>query len=280
MTTLARDADPAAPTAGLTVRLTGVSVSFAGSGERLQALDGVDLEVPAGSFTVVIGPNGCGKSTLLRTMAGLVRPDAGSLLLDDGRRATPPVAGSSRVGLVFQQPRLVPWLSTIDNVALPMALAGAPAAERSARAVEALDRVGLADAAHLYPRELSGGMAQRAALGRALVGDPLLLLLDEPFTALDALTRERFNTELERIWLERRRTVVMVTHSVGEAVEMADRVIVMSARPGRVAFSIQVDIPRPRRTLQPDPSRLATEAAVREALAAVHPPALSPWTDQ
>lgn len=281
MTTSARESNPLATAAGLAVRLAGVSVSFPARGGAVQALDGLDLEIPAGSFTVIIGPNGCGKSTLLRTVAGLVRPDVGRVLLGDGLGAAPPTAGSPSVGLAFQQPRLVPWLSTLDNVALPMALAGVSAAVRTARAMEALDRVGLAGAARLGPRQLSGGMAQRAALARALIRNPPVLLLDEPFSALDALTRERFNTELERIWMERRRTVIMVTHAVGEAVELADRVVVMSARPGRAAHILPVDLPRPRRaTVAGAPATAALEAAVRDALADVHPPELSPWLDR
>ena len=187
---------------------------------ELVALESLSLELAAGSITALIGPNGCGKSTALRLMAGLLTPDQGSVLLDDG---SAPVPGDGRVGLVFQQPRLVPWLSAFDNVALPLTLARVPLDERRERVSTSLERVGLAEAAHLRPRELSGGMAQRAALARALVNDPPLLLLDEPFSALDALSREAFDGELQRLWMERPRTVALVTHSVSEAVRMADR---------------------------------------------------------
>jgi NitT/TauT family transport system ATP-binding protein len=261
--------------AGLGISLQGVDARFATASGTIDALEELDLEVLPGSFTVVIGPNGCGKSTLLRVVAGLKSPDAGHVTV--GRAG--PVAGDGRVGLSFQQPRLVPWRSVLDNVALPMELAGVASDERRARATDALAQVGLVAAARLRPRELSGGMAQRAALARALVGDPPVLLLDEPFSALDALTRETFDAELQRLWLERRRTVVFVTHSVAEAVALADRVVVMTPRPGRVARIVEVDLPRPRPVaLAGDPraAKLATE--VREALASVHALELRPWS--
>jgi NitT/TauT family transport system ATP-binding protein len=185
------------------------------------------------------------------------------------------------VGLAFQQPRLLPWLSTLDNVALPLTLQGILAADVRTRAQEALERVGLADAAGLRPAHLSGGMAQRAGLARALISDPPILLLDEPFSALDALTREAFDGELQRLWMDRPRTVVLVTHSVSEAVRMADRIVVMTARPGSVARIIPVDLARPRpATLSGDPTAAGIDAATRAALAEVHPPELTPWLDR
>jgi NitT/TauT family transport system ATP-binding protein len=259
---------------GLGISLEGVDARFATAAGTIDALSGLDLEVAAGSFTVVIGPNGCGKSTLLRVVAGLKAPDAGRVLVGGAG----PLAGDGRVGLCFQQPRLVPWRSVLDNVALPMELAGIGPDERRRRASDALAQVGLDSAAGLRPRELSGGMAQRAALARALVVDPPVLLLDEPFSALDALTRETFDAELQRLWLERPRTVVFVTHSVAEAVALADRVVVMTPRPGSVARILEVDLPRPRPVaLAGDPraARLATE--VREVLASVHAFELRPW---
>ena len=262
-------------TDALDVRLDDVTVRFGAARDELTAVAGLSLEVPAGSFTVVIGPNGCGKSTLLRLVAGLLAPASGDVRV--GGNA--PAAGDGRVGLAFQQPRLVPWRSTLDNVALPLELAGATAEERRDRATDALERVGLATAGRLRPRELSGGMAQRAALARALIGDPAVLLLDEPFSALDALTRETFDAELQRLWLDRRRTVILVTHSVAEAVRLADRVVVMTPRPGRVARLVSVDLPRPRPVdLTGDPRGAALAAEVRSTLAESHADELRPWS--
>jgi NitT/TauT family transport system ATP-binding protein len=261
----------------LRVTVEDARVHFGARGAGVTAIDGLSLDVPAGSFTVVIGPNGCGKSTLLRLVAGLLAPDAGTVRVD----GSIPVAGDGRVGLAFQQPRLVPWRSTLENVALPLELAGVGAATRRAAALETLERVGLAGAAALRPRELSGGMAQRASLARALITDPPVLLLDEPFSALDALTRETFDAELQRLWLERRRTVVLVTHSVPEAISLADRVVVMTPRPGRVARVVAVDLPRPRPADLGGDARAASLAAeVRDALAAAHAIELRPWAEQ
>ena len=269
---------PAAPAAGLRVRIDAVSFAFRVADGRLPALDTLSLEVPPGSFTVVIGPNGCGKSTLLRLIAGLLQPDAGQVMLGEGGDASPPRPGDPRIGICFQQPRLLPWLTATENVALPLALDGIPPVERTARAAEALARVGLADAAELRPAELSGGMAQRIGLARALITDPPVLLLDEPFSALDLLTREAFDTELQELWLQRRRTLILVTHSVGEAVRLADRVAVMTARPGSVAQAVEVDLPRPRRvSLTTDERAMEAETAIRKVLASVHPPELAPW---
>ncbi len=262
---------------GLDVAIDGVGVHFASPAGELQALAGCSLEATAGSFTVIIGPNGCGKSTLLRLAAGLLAPSAGAVLVGGAA----PRAGDGRVGLAFQQPRLVPWRSVIDNVALPLELDGTPTGERRQRGREALERVGLAGVADLRPRELSGGMAQRAGLARALIGDPPVLLLDEPFSALDALTRETFDAELQRLWLERRRTVILVTHSVSEAVALADRVVVMTPRPGRVARLVEVDLPRPRSSeLIGDPRAAELAAEIRGALASAHALELRPWAEQ
>ncbi|HEX2767625.1 MAG TPA: ABC transporter ATP-binding protein [Candidatus Limnocylindria bacterium] len=260
----------------LALAIDGVGLRFGDGPSAVQALTGCTLDVPAGSFTVVIGPNGCGKSTLLRLVAGLLPPTSGSVVV--GGRA--PVAGDGRVAIAFQQPRLLPWRSTLENVATPLEVAGVPVAERERRARVALDRVGLGSVAGLRPRALSGGMAQRAALARALVIDPPVLLLDEPFSALDALTRETFDLELQRLWLERPRTVVLVTHSVPEAVTLADRVVVMTPRPGRVARVVEVDLPRPRPVdLEGNPRAAAFVAQVREALAAGHASELRSWSE-
>ncbi|HEX7066588.1 MAG TPA: ATP-binding cassette domain-containing protein [Candidatus Limnocylindria bacterium] len=262
---------------GLDLSIDDVALRFATPSGPLTALEHCSLEIPAGSFTVIIGPNGCGKSTLLRLLAGLLAADDGRVTVG-GAPARP---GDPRVGLAFQQPRLVPWRSTIDNVALPLELAGVPVATRRERAAAALERVGLAAAADLRPRELSGGMAQRAALARALITDPSVLLLDEPFSALDALTRETFDAELQRLWLERRRTVALVTHSVPEAVALGDRVAVMTPRPGRVARVVPVDLPRPRPAeMLGDPRAAEIAAEIREVLAAAHAVELRPWAEQ
>ena len=268
---------PIPSAAGLGIEVAGVGMRFASPDGWLQALDRVDLAVEPGSFTVLIGPNGSGKSTLLRLVAGLLEPTQGSVRVG----GTAPRPGDGRVGLVFQQPRLVPWRSTLDNVGMPLEVAGVPLAERRGLAAEALERVGLGAAARLRPRELSGGMAQRAALARALVTGPACLLLDEPFSALDALTRETFNGELQRLWLERRCTVLLVTHSVTEAVSLGDRVVVMTPRPGRVARVVTVDLPRPRGALLlGDPRAAAIAAEVRDALASAHALELRPWHDE
>jgi NitT/TauT family transport system ATP-binding protein len=260
--------------AALPISFSGVSRRFESQGGAVDALGALDLEIAAGSFTVVIGPNGCGKSTLLRLVAGLLPPTGGRVLVG----GTEPRAGDGRVGIAFQQPRLIPWRSVLDNVALPMEVAGVAAPIRRERAEVALARVGLSGAATLRPRELSGGMAQRAALARALVDDPPVLLLDEPFSALDALTRETFDAELQRLWLQRPRTIVLVTHSVSEAVALADRIVVMTPRPGRVARNVDVDLARPRSAvISGDPRAAAIAATVRDALVSAHAVELRPW---
>jgi NitT/TauT family transport system ATP-binding protein len=220
-----------------------VAVSFSRPDRgRLAALEGIDLEVAPGEVVALIGPNGCGKSTLLRVVAGLLRPDRGSVSLD-GHRVTEPDPG---IGLVFQEPRLLPWRSVTANVGYPLEIAGWPPERRATRVTELLDLVGLEGAASLRPSELSGGMRQRAAIARALALEPSVLLLDEPFSALDALTRERFNVELLDLWTGTGATILLVTHSIPEAIFLADRVVVLSPRPGRVIGDIEVPIPRPR----------------------------------
>ncbi len=209
----------------------------------VRALDGITLEARSGEFIALVGPSGCGKSTLLRLLAGLLRPTEGRILFD-GRVLRGP---RPDIGLVFQEVNLLPWRTVEANVRLPLEILGTPRAEADARVREMLDLVGLRGFENAYPRQLSGGMQQRAALARALVKLPRLLLLDEPFGALDALTRERMNLELLRIWAHHRQTTVMVTHSIQEAVFVADRVWVMTPRPGRIAGSVSIaDLPRPR----------------------------------
>jgi NitT/TauT family transport system ATP-binding protein len=261
----------------LAVRLDGVRHAFRGPVGELLALEGISLAIPAESFTVIIGPNGSGKSTLLRLVAGLLSPTAGAVRIGDGPAATPPRAGDGRTGLAFQQPRLLPWLTVLDNVALPLAIAGRPEPERRFRAGRALERVGLAGAEGLRPRELSGGMAQRAGLARALIAEPPVLLLDEPFSALDALTREAFDDQLQRLWMERPRTVLMVTHSVSEAVRMADRIVVLTARPGSVGAVVPVELPRPR-PVQQTAEAVELDRSVRTVLAQHAQTDLAAWS--
>lgn len=263
---------------GPAITIEGLAVSFPAPTGTLTALGGFSASIRQGELVAVIGPNGCGKSTLLRAIAGLVPPSAGRIGL--GPDSALPRAGDGRVGLVFQQPRLLGWRSALENVALPLELAGSPQAKRREAAERALGQVGLADVGEVRPRELSGGTQQRVALARSLVTDPPVLLLDEPFSALDALSREAFDAQLESLWLAQRRTVVLVTHSVGEAIQLADRVWVMTPRPGRVAADIQVRLARPRRSgVTPVSGLAAVEAQVREALAAVHAPELEGWAE-
>jgi NitT/TauT family transport system ATP-binding protein len=207
------------------------------------ALDEVALTVEQGRFTVIVGPSGCGKSSLLMMLAGLRAPSSGTILCD-GRPITAP--DPNRVGVVFQEANLFPWLNALDNVAFPLTLRRVAKAERRVQARAMLDLVGLSDAASRYPHELSGGMKQRVSIARGLVQDPPVLLLDEPFAALDEQTRMAMGEELLRIWAATRKTVVFVTHSLTEAVYLADEVLVMSARPGRIIDRMPVLLPRPR----------------------------------
>ena len=208
----------------------------------LSALEDVSLQVRGGEFVAIVGPSGCGKSTLLRILGGLLVPTAGAVYLD-GRPLTSP---QRQVAYVFQNVNLLPWRTVLRNVLLPLDVAGTARAEAVSRAENVLALVGLDGFADLYPRELSGGMAQRVAIARALVAEPELLLLDEPFGALDALSREQMNLELLRIWRARQVTAVMVTHDLQEAIFLADRVLVMSSRPGQIRAEVKVDLPRPR----------------------------------
>jgi NitT/TauT family transport system ATP-binding protein len=224
------------------VRITELSKTF--HKRHLTALEGVSLTLRHGTFTSVIGPSGCGKSTLLKIMAGLIPATSGEILLQGM-----PVTGPRQdIGIMFQQPTLLPWRTSIQNVLLPIEIrSGAAAAEAKAEdALQLLELVGLEGFDRVHPHELSGGMAQRVAICRMLITGPAILLLDEPFGALDELTREYMNVELQRICRERDATTFMVTHAIPEAVFLADRVLVMSARPGRIAEVVEVDLPRPR----------------------------------
>ncbi|MFN8594570.1 MAG: ABC transporter ATP-binding protein [Anaerolineae bacterium] len=231
---------------------------------HVEALDDISFEIKPGEFVCIVGPSGSGKSTLLRILAGLVEPQQGRVWLDGQRVAAP----ARSIGLVFQKANLMPWRTVHDNIALPLELEGRSGAEIADRVTPLIETVGLSGFADSYPRGLSGGMEQRVAIARALVHRPSILLLDEPFGSLDALTRERMALELARIWALQRTTVVMVTHSIQEAVFLADRIFVFSERPGHIAREVQVTLPRPR-----DLGLLQNEAfteiagQVREAIA-------------
>jgi sulfonate transport system ATP-binding protein len=206
----------------------------------VHALDAVSLDVAAGEIVAVIGGSGCGKSTLLRAASGLDRPTQGSVKLDGEAIAAP----HEKIGVIFQEPRLLPWLSVADNVGF--GIVKLPKPEQQRRIAAALERVGLTDKAAMWPRELSGGQAQRVAIARALVPRPEVLLLDEPFSALDAFTRADLQDHLLALWADVRPTLIHVTHDVDEAIVLADRVVVMRPRPGRIADEIVIDLPRPR----------------------------------
>lgn len=248
--------------ASLAVRQLSVTYHAPGGG-LLPALGPITLEIEAGAFVCLVGPSGCGKSTLVRVLAGLQRPTHGEALLDHQ-----PISGPSRrVGLMFQEANLMPWRTVQDNIALPLEVAGTPASERSSVVRDLLPLLGLEEFADAYPGELSGGMAQRAAIGRVLAQRPDVLLLDEPFGALDALTREQISFDLLRVWARERQTAFMVTHDIREAALLADRVLVMSRRPGRIVADIPIPLPRPRQ-LADVYSEVFTETA-REIRAAI-----------
>ena len=213
-----------------------------GDGGVLRAVGPISFSIEAGQFVSLVGPSGCGKSTLIRVAAGLLAPTNGRVLLD-GATITEP---SPRIALMFQNANLMPWRTVYDNIALPLELSGVPVRERARVVFGLLPTLGLADFASAYPGELSGGMAQRVALGRVLIQRPNVLLLDEPFGALDAMTREQVSADLISICQIEQQTVLMVTHDINEAVLMSDRVLVMSRRPGRLSADIKVSMPRPR----------------------------------
>jgi len=212
------------------------------AGDRVTALEAISLRVRREEFVSVVGPSGCGKSTLLKIVAGLIAPSRGEVSVN----GTPVRGPLPNVGMVFQSPVLLPWKTILNNVLFPIKILRRDVAAHRETAMGLLRLAGLADAGHRYPSELSGGMQQRAALCRALVHDPGLLLMDEPFGALDAMTRDDMNVELLRIWSERKKTVLFITHSISEAVFLSDTVVVMTPRPGRIDCIIPIDLPRPR----------------------------------
>jgi NitT/TauT family transport system ATP-binding protein len=213
------------------------------AGDAVTALDRISLDIRADEFLTIVGPSGCGKSTLLKLLGGVIAPSEGRILVN-GR----PLEGPSRdVGMVFQSPVLLPWRTVIDNVLFPIEILRWPVSRYRPEAERLVALVGLEGFERTVPRELSGGMQQRVSICRALIHDPPLLLMDEPFGALDAMTREEMGIELLRVWSERRKTVVFVTHSIPEAILLADRVAVMTPRPGRVVGVLDITLPRPRR---------------------------------
>jgi NitT/TauT family transport system ATP-binding protein len=224
------------------IRLTGVSRTFTGRSGTVEALRGVDLDVAEGEFVAVVGRSGCGKSTLLRLVAGLLPATEGEITVAGVR-----VTKTRRdIAMLFQRPALLPWRSVLDNVLLPVEIFGWRRSTHRARALELLEMVGLGGFEKRLPHELSGGMQQRVSLCRSLIGNPRVMLMDEPFSALDALTREELSVELQRVHMENSATIVFVTHSIDEAVLLADRVVVLSPRPGRIRKIVDIDIPRPR----------------------------------
>ncbi len=224
------------------IRLARLSVDYPTPTGRLRAVEGIDLAVRPGEFVAVLGPSGCGKSSLLRVLAGLLRPSAGTAEISGT-----PVTGPRRdVGVVFQDSTLLPWKNALENVCLPGRIMGLDRAHYLARAHELLKLVGLDAFSSYLPGQLSGGMRQRVGIARGLLHDPAVLLMDEPFGALDAMTREQMNLEILRIWNATRKTIFFITHSIPEAVFLADRIVVLSARPGRIIDETEVTLPRPR----------------------------------
>lgn len=234
----------------------GIEKTYVSREGDLRALRQISLEVSSGEFVCLVGPSGCGKTTLLRILGGLLQAENGVVRID-GRILTQP---RHEIGFIFQDPTLMPWRTVLKNVTLPLEVRGTNGDQRKERALKLLGLVGLLGFENLYPHELSGGMQQRVAIARALIYDPSILLMDEPFGSLDAITRNQMNLELLRIWHATGKTIVMVTHAIREAVFLADRVLVMSPRPGRIRGSVPIDLPRPRRA----------DTFYEEAFAALH----------
>ena len=228
--------------ASVLLRAERLAVTYASARGPVAALEGLDATLRPGEFLSVLGPSGCGKSTLLKIVAGLLKPSSGSVTLA-GRKIDGP---RPDVGIVFQQPTLLPWQNTLDNVLLPVRTLGLDMKAGREKAHALLRLVGLEKFASHYPGELSGGMQQRVGIARGLIHDPMLLLMDEPFAALDAMTREHMMLELQRIWMAASKSVIFITHSIPEAVFLSDRIVVLSARPGRTIREVEVDLPRPR----------------------------------
>lgn len=242
------------------MRIRNLGMTFRDKNGITEALEDISFQMNAQDFLCVLGPSGSGKTTLLRILAGLLKPTRGSVHFSQSEKS--PV-----IGLVFQQANLMPWRTVFENISLPLELRGVNAQKITRRTEELIDLVGLRDFADAWPSSLSGGMAQRVALARALIQDPDVLLLDEPFGGLDALTRERMGVELLRIWQSRRKTVMMVTHSISEALLLADRIIMLTPRPGRILLDIGVDLPRPRQEdVRYSPKFIEYSKALRSAI--------------
>lgn len=250
--------DSAANSSSARISLKGVSRTFTGGVEAVRA---IDLEIAPGEFIAIIGPSGCGKSTLLRIIAGLDRTSGGDVTINSS--STRP-----RLAFVFQDAHLLPWRNVLGNVALPLEIAGVLSAERKARAADAIGQVGLTDAIHRYPAQLSGGMRMRVSLARALVTDPQLLLLDEPFAALDEITRQHLDDQLRALWSRRRMTTIFVTHSIMEATYLAQRAIVLTRRPARIVIDRKLELPEERTASLRGDAKFAGEMkALMDALA-------------
>src|SRR3984885_12847355 len=247
------------------IRLRGVGLRYQAERGETEALSNVDLDIAEGEFIAFLGPTGCGKSSLLRLVSDLVEPTSGTVAIRGG----PAIAArrANRFGFVFQDPALLSWRTAIGNVQLPLEVVGYPVEQRRARCEALLDSVGLLAFKDNYPNELSGGMKQRVAIVRALAWNPSILLMDEPFSALDELTKSQLQDDLLRIWSTERKTVLFVTHNISEAIYLADRVVVMSPHPGRIKTEIRVVLPRPRsEPMRETPEFLAHARAAREAL--------------
>jgi NitT/TauT family transport system ATP-binding protein len=225
------------------IQTEGLGVAYDTRDGEVEALTGVSFAVERGSFVTIVGPSGCGKSTLLRVISGLVEPTSGTIQFNVASRSK---AGKDRYGMIFQRPVLLPWLTVLDNVLLPIRVFGHNVGEYRERAVQLLNMVNLDGFTRKYPYELSGGMQQRVSIARALVFDPPVLLMDEPFSALDAITREQLNEQLQALWLKTKKTILFVTHSVNEAVFLGTSCIIMTARPGRIKRIVDIAIPAPR----------------------------------
>jgi NitT/TauT family transport system ATP-binding protein len=251
------------PTTGPLLEADMLSMTFPNGNGGLDVLEEIQFAAQAQEFICIVGPSGCGKTTLLRILGGLLEPTSGDVHFGGEKLSRP----RRRIGFVFQDANLMPWRTAIENIVLPLELEGIEVAEAQRKAHELIELMGLDGFEHSLPRDLSGGMAQRVAIGRALVHEPELLLLDEPFGSLDALTRERMGTELLRVWQAQRATVLMVSHSITEAVLLADRVFVLSERPARIVLDLPISLERPRNlelTYTPEFGQLASR--VRSAI--------------